>query len=242
MGWSITPTTGVQNPDAQDGKYIFIPQLNDITYTITYTDDKGLEGTIQYTVKSTDCMVCDCNKFTLIPRVDTIPEDGYTTDTVIATINGYCVANGKTMDSYLNPVIVSGADMVKSISTAYTDDYTVSVYAKINPNPGDTRKFKIRFDIVNSYMVVKQSCDAEYEFTQAPNHCYVEEAPTVTPNVINNVPSAGGNYTVSYNTTECWVQEYVEYDQDIIELSAGPDDFDVLENKKELLLLLKLIS
>lgn len=234
MGWSITPTTGVQNPDAQDGKYIFIPQLNDTTYTITYKDDKGLEGTIQYTVKSTDCMVCDCNKFTLIPRVDTIPGDGYTTDTVIATINGYCVANGKTMDSYLNPVIVSGADMVKSISTAYTDDYTVSVYAKINPNPGDTRKFKIRFDIVNSYMVVKQSCDAGYEFTQAPNHCYVKDAPDVTPNIINDVPSEGNDYSVTFDTTECWELEYpIIYDQEKINFSEEPYNFTVLDNNTE---------
>lgn len=133
--WSITPTTGVQNPDTQDGKYIFeAPDTGSITYTISYTDDNDVTVTAQYVVNAGDCVVCNCDKINFSPS--TVGKNGGTS----VKLGTYTITKQYCSNTYT----------VTAESVANVTEITVSdneIKGKVNKNTTTSPK-TIKFNIL----------------------------------------------------------------------------------------------
>ena len=208
--WKIVSTTDPNldnvKPGSGPGEYIFTPPT-DIArnvYTIYYIDG-DISGETEYIVSSADCFVDECATNFYPPPVCFDPDDERYTECSRMTVgHDYGNVNTKyTIDPCWKLIGTSKTNNITGIvvnndgtsNIAYSDNNT-----RENIQSVATYKFKNE----------KANITAESFVTiiQEPNKCYLEDCsstnvPKPTANV-SEVPSTGGNVTISYSETECW--------------------------------------
>ena len=203
--WSISPETGVQNPEAQDGKYIFTPpKSGEIVYTITYTDG-DISGSMEYVVKSTDCYVNPCSTNLTPPTVTppTVTNFSHEGGDIEATWNAdtcwelitATTTNNATAATLTNPSIISVA-----ANTSPTKVTSVVTY-----------KFK--------NTVANVTGQSKVTIAQEINPCYEDRTPPVATGSKGHVPTLGTDderkvkvtTSCTNNNCNCWKLDRWEF-------------------------------
>ena len=140
--WTVEPNNGVSRKE--NGEFVFPKNTTneDITYTVTYTDDNGCTGSTSYTIHSQDECRCD-PKFEIGTPVATVSPCKYS-----VTVTSYTCVNG-TIEEVLPRFIIptSARSFVTVTSTGTLQQGDPDIHEPFNsglssltpiPTPTDT--------------------------------------------------------------------------------------------------------
>lgn len=193
--WSIEPNNPEYVTDKGDGNYIFKPQSEDITYTITYTDDNGATGKTIYVVKSTDCYVDPCQNDFEGPVVTFL--DG-TTSTTVSNEAGNIAVQYNLGDCW-EFVSVGKYKEPNNITSFKYDDGKIIYYSANTSLEYVPSEAVYKFKNTKANIVTSSYVKINQESKCSSTDCPVIEAPTAY-----TLTRTGGTVNVNFNADDCW--------------------------------------
>ena len=139
MGWSISPNSATINSSGVAS----IPKNTgetDITYTITYVDSDGCEGSTTYKMKACPPTPCNCTNLNATGITD-IPYGGSSSPITIGTISmDSCMSNARasSTESWISSLSVSGNEVKAVIATNPDLERTGTVTITVDKTGGGT--------------------------------------------------------------------------------------------------------